>query len=269
MQFNLKKDLVFFDIEATGLNVIKERIVQLALIKYSPGQEPVELELLINPHPVVISEEAFGIHGISQEMVNDKPTFAEVSKQIYDFIGDADLAGYNSDRFDIPMLMEEFPRAGTEFSMDNRNNIDVQKIFYKMEPRTLSAAYRVYCNKHIENAHDALADVRATVEVLQGQLKRYENVDMIDGDGFTHPSPIVNDIEALSKFTTNSQMVDATMRFKYNAKGEIIFNFGKYAGKNAREILKSDKQYYNWILDKDFSAQVKQIVKKLASDTPL
>ena len=260
---------MFFDIEATGLNVIKERIVQLALIKYSPGQEPVELELLINPHPVVISEEAFGIHGISQEMVNDKPTFSQVSQQIYNFIGDADLAGYNSDRFDIPMLMEEFARAGIEFSMDTRNSIDVQKIFYKMEPRTLSAAYRLYCDKHIENAHDALADVRATVEVLQGQLKRYENVDMIDGDGFTHPSPIQNDVEVLSKFTTNAQMVDATQRFKYNKNGEVIFNFGKYAGKNAKEILKNDKQYYNWILEKDFSAQVKQIVKKLASDTPI
>ena len=111
--------------------------------------------------------------------------------------------------------------------------------------------------------------MRATVEVLQGQLKRYENVDMIDGDGFTHPSPIQNDIEVLSKFTTNAQMVDATQRFKYNKNGEVIFNFGKYAGKNAKEILKNDKQYYNWILEKDFSAQVKQIVKKLASDTPI
>jgi len=149
--------------------------------------------------------------------------------------------------------------------MQNRRSVDVQKIFYKMEPRTLSAAYKVYCNKHIDNAHDALADVRATVEVLQGQLTKYENVDMIDGDGFTHPSPIQNDIGVLSKFTTNTNTVDATMRFKRNHKGEVVFNFGKYAGKNAAEILKNDKQYLNWILDKDFSAQVKQIVKKLAA----
>jgi len=266
VQFNLKKNLVFFDIEATGLNVVKDRIVQIALIKFIPGKEGAEeLEMLINPGAVLISEEAFAVHGISPEAVANKPTFPQVAEQLMAFIGDADLAGYNSDRFDIPMLMEEFARAGMDFSMDKRRSVDVQKIFYKMEPRTLSAAYKVFCNKHIDNAHDALADVRATVEVLQGQLVKYENVDMIDGDGFTHPSPIQNDIAVLSAFTSNSNTVDATQRFKRNPKGEVLFNFGKYAGKNAAEILQNDKQYYNWILDKDFSAQVKQIVRKLAA----
>ncbi len=267
IKFNIAKDLVFFDIEATGLNVVKDRIVQIALIKFTPSQaEPVELEMLINPGPVLISEEAYNVHGISAEAVANKPLFSQVAQQLYDFIGTADLAGYNSDRFDIPMLMEEFARAGVDFNMDGRSSVDVQKIFYKMEPRTLSAAYRLYCNKTIDNAHDALADVRATVDVLKGQIKRYDGVDMIDGDGFTHPNPIKNNIEELAKFTTNSTMVDATQRFKYNHKGEIVFNFGKYAGKNAAEILRNDKQYLNWILDKDFSAQVKQIVKKLAAD---
>ena len=270
MKFELKKDIVFFDIEATGLNVIKDRIVQIALIKYSPEKEgPEELELMINPGAVLISEEAFAVHGISAEMVANKPTFPQVAKQIMDFIGDADLAGYNSDRFDIPMLMEELDRSGIVLEMKVRQTIDVQKIFYKMEPRTLSAAYRLYCGKHIENAHDALADVRATVEVLQGQLKRYKDVDYMDGDGFTHPAPITNDMAALSKFTNNSNAVDATQRFKYNNKGEIVFNFGKYAGKNAVEILRNDKQYYNWILDKDFSAQVKQIVRNLVAGNPV
>lgn len=267
IKFNITKDLVFFDIEATGLNVVKDRIVQIALIKYTlTNPEPIELEMLINPGPVLISEEAYNVHGISSEDVANKPTFPQVAKQLYDFIGNADLAGYNSDRFDIPMLMEEFANAGIDFNMDGRSSVDVQKIFYKMEPRTLSAAYRLYCNKHIDNAHDALADVRATVDVLKGQIKRYDGVDMIDGDGFTHPSPIKNDMEVLAKFTTNSTMVDATQRFKYNHKGEIVFNFGKYAGKNAAEVLRNDKQYLNWILDKDFSAQVKQIVRKLAAD---
>lgn len=266
MKFDLKKDLVFFDIEATGLNVIKDRIVQLAMIKYSPGiDEPVELEMLINPGAVLISEEAYAIHGISAETVANKPTFPQVAQQIMDFIGEADLAGYNSDRYDIPMLMEELHRSGITLDMSVRVTVDVQKIFYKMEPRTLSAAYRLYCNKHIENAHDALADVRATVEVLQGQLKRYDGVSYIDGDGFTHEPPIKNDVVALNEFTTDKRVLDATQRFKYNPRGEVVFNFGKYAGKNAAEILINDKQYYNWILEKDFSAQVKQIVKNLVA----
>ncbi len=270
MKFNLEKDLIFFDIEATGLNVIKDRIVQLAMIKFEPGkEEPTEWEMLINPGAVLISEEAYNVHGISAEMVANKPTFPQLAEKIFAFIGDADLAGYNSDRYDIPMLMEEFARAGIELNMNIRRSVDVQKIFYKMEPRTLSAAYRLYCNKHIENAHDALADVRATVEVLQGQIARYDGVDYMDGDGYTHPAPIKNDITALSAFTNDKRVVDATQRFKYNNKGEVIFNFGKYAGKNAAEILKNDKQYYSWILNKDFSAQVKQIVKNLVADKPI
>lgn len=270
MKFNLTKDLVFFDIEATGLNVIKDRIVQIALIKFSPTKdEPEELEMLVNPGPVLISADAYAVHGISAQMVANKPTFPQVAAQIRDFIGNADLAGYNSDRFDIPMLMEEFANAGMDLDMNVRKSIDVQKIFYKMEPRTLSAAYKMYCNKHIENAHDALADVRATVEVLQGQIKRYEGVDHMDGDGFTTPSPIKNDIQALSAFTSDSRVVDATQRFKFNPEGEVVFNFGKYVGKNAAKVLKSDKQYYNWILDKDFSAQVKQIVRNLVADKPI
>lgn len=267
VKFNLEKDIVFFDIEATGLNVVKDRIVQIALIKFSQNNpEGEELEMMINPGAVLISEEAYNVHGISAEMVSKKPTFDQVADQLWDFIGNADLAGYNSDRFDIPMLMEEFARCGKELDLDSRKTIDVQKIFYKMEPRTLRAAYRLYCDKNIENAHDALADVRATVDVLKGQLTRYDNVDWIDGDGFSHPAPIKNDMNALAAFTNDSQTVDVTRRLKLNQKGEIVFNFGKYAGKNAAEILTRDKQYYNWILEKDFSAQVKQIVKKIVKD---
>lgn len=265
--FELQKDIVFFDIEATGLNVVKDRIVQIALIKFVKGQEePQQLEMLINPGHVMISEEAFQVHGISPAMVANKPTFDKVAEKLWTFIGDADLAGYNSDRYDIPMLMEEFARCGYELDLDTRKTVDVQKIFYKMEPRTLSAAYKLYCDKHIENAHDALADVTATVEVLQGQITRYQDVDFIDGDGYSHPTPIKNDINSLAKFTNDARTVDVTQRLKYNKDGEIIFNFGKYIGKNAAEILSKDKQYYNWILNKDFSAQVKQIVKKIVKD---
>jgi len=267
IQFNIEKDLVFFDIEATGLNVVKDRIVQIALIKYTKDNpEPEELCLLINPGPVLISEEAYNVHGISAADVANKPTFDQVADKLWDFVGNADLAGYNSDRFDIPMLMEEFARCGKELDLDSRKTVDIQKIFYKMEPRTLRAAYRLYCDKNIENAHDALADVQATVEVLKGQLARYENQEYMDGDGFTHPAPIKNDVNALAAFTNDSRSVDVTNRLKYNQKGEIVFNFGKYVGKSVADVLSRDRQYYNWIMEKDFSAQVKQIVKKIVND---
>ncbi len=267
MKFNLDKDLVFFDIEATGLNVIRDRIVQIALIKYSPEtDDPEELSMLINPGAVLISEEAFAVHGISSDMLANKPLFGQVAQSIMDFIGDADLAGYNSDRFDIPMLMEELARAGIELALNNRRTIDAQKIFYKMEPRTLAAAYKMYCQKTIENAHDALADVKATVEVLKGQISRYENVDYFDGDGFIHPSPIKNDMKSIAEFTNDSKVVDVTQRLKYDSKGRIVFNFGKYQGQVVADVLTRDKQYYNWILEKDFSAQVKQIVKSLVKE---
>lgn len=263
IKLNLEKDIVFFDIESTGLNVLKDRILQIALIKYSKQkQDPEELFMLINPG-IPISEEAFAVHGISNEMIRNKPTFTQVARQIYDFIGNSDLAGYNSDRFDIPMLMEEFHRVGLELDISKRRLIDIQKIFYKMEPRTLKAAYRLYCNGDLSDAHDALADARATVEVFKGQLKRYEDVDYIDGDGFSHPAPIKNDISAIAAFISDESMLDVTQRLKYNAKGEVVFNFGKYTGQVVAQVFKSEPNYYHWIMEKDFSAQVKQIVKKI------
>ncbi len=266
MEFQLKKPIVFFDIEATGLNVLKDKIVQIALIKYKPGvSDPEELEMMINPG-IPISPEAMKVHGITPEMLKNKPGFIQVAQQLYDFIGDADLAGYNSDRYDIPMLMEEFARAGMELNIDNRNNVDVQKIFYMMEPRTLKAAVRLYCGKELEGAHDALADVRATVDVLKGQLERYKEVDFEDGDGFITKTPIRNDIEALSSFTRNTRTVDATQRLRYDGNGTIVFNFGKYIGQPVAKLLYKDKQYYNWIMEKDFSTQVKQIIKKLVKE---
>lgn len=266
MNFNLKRPIVFFDIEATGLNVIQDKIVQIALIKYSPNvEEPEELEMMINPG-IPISAEAMNVHGITPEMLKNKPSFQQVAQQIYDFIGDADLAGYNSDRYDIPMLMEEFARVGMELNIDDRNNVDVQKIFYMMEPRTLKAALRLYCGKELEGAHDALADVRATVDVLKGQLERYKDVDFEDGDGYITKTPIQNDIKALSSFTSNRRTVDATQRLKYDGNGTIVFNFGKYIGQPVAKLLYEDKQYYNWILQKDFSSQVKQIIKKLVKE---
>lgn len=265
MNFNLKKDLVFFDLESTGLSVVRDRIVQIAIIKYSPGKdEPEELEMLINPG-IPISEEAMNVHGITPADVAKKPTFQQVAQEIYDFIGDADLAGYNSNRFDVPLLMEEFARVGMEFSTEKRSTIDVQRIFYKMEPRTLGAALKYYCDEEMENAHDALEDVRATVKVLQGQLKRYEGVDVKEEDQIIE-APVRNDMKALHEFTTDLKTIDATQRLKYNKDGVVVFNFGKHVGKPVAEILYNDRQYYHWILNKEFSTQVKQIVKRLVKD---
>ena len=264
--FNLKKDIVFFDIEATGLNVVRDRIVQIALIKYSKDKaQPQELELMINPG-IPISEEAIAVHGITPEMVRNKPTFEQVSNQLYEFIGNADLAGYNSDRFDVPMLMEEFDRCGLQLSLDNRHLIDIQKIFYKMEPRTLKAAYRYFCGKKLENAHDAMVDVKATVDVFKGQLNRYKDVDYEDGDGFVTPAPIKNDMAAISHFLNDQTTVDVTQKLKYDNNGTIVFNFGKYVGRPVAKTLYEDRQYLNWILEKEFSAQVKQTVKRIVKE---
>jgi len=266
MDLNLDRDLCFIDLEATGLNVIRDRIVQVAIIKYfADGREPEELNMLINPG-IPISEEAMQVHGILPKDVANKPTFQQVADKIHDFIGNADLAGYNSNRFDIPMLMEEFARVGIDFDLDKRRLIDVQRIFYKMEPRTLQAALKYYCNKQMEDAHDALADVRATIDVFKGQLRAYEGVDYIDADGEVTKEPVRKDIQALHEFTNDLRYVDATQRMKYDSKGVIIFNFGKYNGKPVAETLSRDKQYYNWMLNKEFSSQVKQVIQKLVKE---
>ncbi|WP_421948331.1 exonuclease domain-containing protein [Phaeodactylibacter xiamenensis] len=266
MDFNLDRDLIFFDLEATGLSVVRDRIIQIAMVKYpKKGGEPQELSMLINPG-IPISEEAMEVHGITPKDVANKPTFQQVAEEIYNFIGNADLAGYNSNRFDIPMLMEEFDRVGIEFSINNRRTIDVQRIFYKMEPRNLKAAVRFYCNKEMENAHDALADVYATIDVFKGQLEKYRGVDYEDDDGNITPTPVTNDMQVVHDFTNDLRYVDATQKMKYDVDGSIVFSFGKYNGKPVGETLSKDKQYFNWILNKEFSSQVKQIVKRLVRE---
>ncbi|MEL6925329.1 MAG: 3'-5' exonuclease [Bacteroidota bacterium] len=264
--FNLKRDLIFFDIESTGLNVIRDRIVQIAMVKYfANGNEPEELVMLINPG-IPISAEAMAVHGITPKDLANKPTFQQVADRLFEFVGNADLAGYNSNRFDVPLLMEEFARVGKELDMNNRRTVDVQRIFYKMEPRTLRAALRYYRGKEIENAHDALADVKATIEVLEGQLDKYKEVDLIDEDGNVTERPVKNDVQALHEFTTDLRFIDATQRLKYDHNGKVVFAFGKYNGQPVIDTFLKDKQYYNWMLNKDFSSQVKQYIKKLMKD---
>ena len=266
MKLKLDRNLVFFDIESTGLNVIRDKIIQLAMIRYhKDGSAPIERTYLINPG-IPISDEAMSVHGITPQDVANKPTFIQLSKEIFEFIGDADLAGYNSNRFDIPVLMEEFARAGLDFDVDHRRTIDVQRIFYKMEPRTLSAAYQFYCQKSILKAHDALEDVRATVEVLDGQLTRYENVDFVPEEGEVQAAPINNDVKSLSAFTNDQYIIDATQRLRYDHNGTVVFNFGKYMGRPVAEVLCQDQQYYHWMLNKEFSFQVKKIIKRLVTE---
>ncbi|MBK7339255.1 MAG: 3'-5' exonuclease [Saprospiraceae bacterium] len=264
--FQLDRDIVFFDVETTGLHVIRDRILQIAMLRYPhEGGEVRELSLLINPG-IPISEEAMGVHGITPADLANKPTFQQVAQKIFDFIGNSDLAGYNSNRFDVPILMEELARYGFDLQIENRRLIDIQRIFYKMEPRTLKAAYQFYCNSELENAHDALSDIRATVEILKGQLQRYKGQDFIDEDGNTTPNPVRNDMQALHDFTNDLRTPDATQKFRYDEQGNIVFNFGKYIGRKADKVLYEDKNYYYWMLEKEFSFQVKNLVKKLAKE---
>lgn len=262
MELHLDRDLVFFDVETTGLNVVRDRIIQIALVKLHRDKKPAsEYTTLINPG-IPISEESMQIHGIMPKDLANKPTFQQVAQKIWDFIGDSDIAGYNSNRFDVPMLMEEFARVGMEFDISKRRLIDVQRIFYKMEPRTLKAAYRLYCSKELTDAHDALADVRATIEVFHGQLETYKDKDLLDEDGNKIPAPVKNDMQALHDFTNDLNFLDATQRLRVQPDGKVVFNFGKYMGQGVREVLAKDRNYYFWMMEKEFSSQVKQIIKK-------
>lgn len=270
MNLVLDRDLVFFDVEATGLHIIRDRIIQVALIKHykQNHKPPQEMVLVLNPG-VPISEEAMAVHGLTPKDVANKPLFAQVARKLYDFIGDADLAGYNLMRLDVPILMEEFARCGMEFSLDHRRIIDVQRIFYRMEPRTLKAAYRYYCQADLESAHDALHDVRATMAVLDGQLAQYQGKDLVTEDGEIITNPIENNIQKLHEFTNDQRMLEPTQKLRLDANGQVVFNFGKYLGQPVAEVFKQDKPYYHWILNKEFSTQVKQIVRKIMKESQL
>ncbi len=266
IQINLDRDLVFFDVETTGLNVVRDRIVQIALVKLHKNGEPQsELSMLINPG-IPISEESMQIHGITPKDLANKPTFQQVAQKIWDFIGDCDLGGYNSNRFDVPMLMEEFSRVGMEFDVSKRRLLDVQRIFYKMEPRTLKAAYRFYCGQELTDAHDALADVKATIDVFKGQLHAYEGKDLIDEEGKVVEAPIKNDIQTLHTFTNDLNFLDATQKLRVQPDGVVIFNFGKYAGKPVHEVFLKEKNYFHWMLEREFSSQVKQIIRQIMKE---
>ena len=265
MDLNLKRPIIFLDVEATGLHVIRDRIIQLAMIKYKPDGTQEERNYMFNPG-IPISEEAMAVHGITPADVARKPLFAQQAKEVFEFVDDADIGGYHSNQFDIPILMEELARCGHEFDITQRSLIDVQRIFYKMEPRTLTAAHKFYCGTAFDDAHDAMADVKATVAVLMGQLKMYEDEDLELSDGTLLEKPVNPDVEQLHEFTNDLRMVDVTQRMRYDHKGEIVFNFGKYQGRPVAKTLHEDRQYFNWMLNKEFSSQVKQIIKRLLKE---
>ncbi|MBQ7685186.1 MAG: 3'-5' exonuclease [Bacteroidaceae bacterium] len=249
MKLNLKRPIVFFDLETTGLDIANDRIVELCYIKVEPNGNEESKAMRLNPEKH-ISESATKVHGISDEDVKDCPTFKEIAPALAETLQGCDLAGFNSNKFDIPMLAEEFLRAGVDMDFSNRRFIDVQNIYHKMERRTLIAAYKYYCGKDLNDAHSALADTRATYEVLQAQLDMY-------------PNDLKNDMDFLSDFSTMDHNVDLAGRFVYDEKGNEVVNFGKYKGKSVREVLMRDPGYYGWIIQSDFTLNTKQTLTRL------
>ncbi len=258
MKLNLTKPLVFFDLETTGVQVGSDRIVEICLLKVEINGEVSSLVHRVNPG-MTIPQQSIDIHGITDEMVRDKPTFKELAAEIANYIGDSDLAGYNSNKFDIPLLVEEFLRVGINFDITNRKTIDVQNIFHKMEPRTLKAAYKFYCGKNLDNAHSAEADTMATYEILLAQIERYNGVEYEDKDG-NISYPIVNDMRKLQEFTCYSQWADLVGHLGFNKDGKEIFNFGKYKGKVVEEVFEIEPAYYDWMMKADFPLSTKRVI---------
>ncbi|MFD0750249.1 exonuclease domain-containing protein [Mucilaginibacter calamicampi] len=261
MKLNLTRPLAFFDLEATGINIGVDRIVEISVIKLFPdGSEEVKT-WRVNPG-IPIPLESSLIHGIYDDHIKDEPLFNALAADVAEFIGDSDLAGYNSNKFDIPMLMEEFLRGGVQFNLDNRHFVDIQNIFHQMEQRTLKAAYKFYCDKDIINAHSAEADTRATMEVLLAQLERYADVEWEDKKG-NKSIPVVNDVAALHKFTNLHRPVDFAGRLAFNDAGEEVFNFGKHKGKKVEDVFNLEPSYYSWMMQGDFPLYTKRKLEEI------
>jgi len=237
--------MVFFDLETTGVNIAKDRIVEISILKVHPNGNKESKTWLVNPE-IEIPPEVVAIHGISNEKVVTEPTFKELAEEVSKLIAGCDLAGFNSNRFDIPLLAEEMLRAEVDFDMKNRIAIDVQVIYHKKEQRTLSAAYKFYCDKDLENAHSAEADTNATYEILKSQLDRYDDLD--------------NNMKSLSEFSSHKKRADFAGFIVFDDNNDEIFTFGKYRGKKVEEVLESDKGYYSWIQKADFPLYTKKVL---------
>ena len=245
MQLNLNKSICFFDLETTGLNITKDRIVEISILKVNPDGSEEKKTWLVNPE-MPIPTVVIAVHGITDEKVANKPTFNELAKEVNAWIKDSDLAGFNSNRFDIPLLAEEMLRAGVDFDMKNRCSVDVQTIFHKMEQRTLKAALKFYCDKSLEDAHSAEADTMATYEVLKAQLDRYEDLD--------------NDMGFLADFSSRKKIADFAGFIDYDKAGEECFSFGKHKGRKVTEILEKEPGYFGWLQSADFPLYTKKVL---------
>lgn len=248
MSLNLSKPICFFDLETTGTNVAKDRIVEIAVLKVYPNGNKESYTWRVNPE-MPIPPQSSAIHGITDEMVANEPTFKELAPKVYALIKDSDLGGFNSNRFDIPLLAEELLRAEIDFDLKRALSVDVQTIFHKMEKRTLGAAYKFYCGKDLENAHSAEADTDATYEVLLAQLEKYPDLK--------------NDISFLADFSSHKEHVDFAGFITYNDKDEEIFSFGKYKGRLVTEVLDTDPGYFGWILGADFPLYTKKVLTRI------
>lgn len=249
MKLNLKRPIIFFDLETTGLDIAKDRIVELCYIRVEPNGNEEARSMRINPE-MHIPEVASSVHGITDDDVKDCPTFADVAPQLAATFEGCDLAGFNSNRFDLPLLAEEFMKAGVNIDLSHVQAIDVQNIYHKLEKRTLAAAYKFYCGRDLENAHSALADTQATYEVLQAQLDHY-------------PNDLQNDVDFLAEFSRMNRSIDFAGRFVYDESGKELINFGKYKGKAIKDVLSRDPGYYSWIMQGDFTLNTKQVLTKL------
>jgi DNA polymerase III, epsilon subunit and related 3''-5'' exonucleases len=248
MELNVKNPLVFFDLETTGIDLAKDRIVEICILKVMPGGKTETKTKRVNP-TIPIPAQASAIHGIKDEDVASCPTFREIAKSLAQYVEGCDFAGYNSNKFDLPLLAEEFIRAEIDFDLKKRKFIDVQTIFHKMEQRTLSAAYKFYCNKDLENAHSAEADTIATYEVLMSQLDMYSNLQ--------------NDIDFLSEFSAKTRNVDFAGRIIFNDKDVEVFNFGKHRGRPVVEVLAAEPGYYAWMMNGDFPLYTKKVLTRI------
>jgi len=249
----LTRPLAVIDLETTGINLGNDRIIEIAIVKLMPDGKKMLKRKLLNPE-MPIPPASSDIHGITNEMVKDAPTFKQVANELKQFLDNSDLGGYNSNRFDIPLLMEEFLRIGMEFDYKGRRLLDVQRIFHMMEQRTLSAAYKFYCNKILDGAHGAEVDAAATLEILEAQVQKYPQLGA--------------DVESILKFTGDDQIVDFARRFVFE-NGVEVFNFGKHKGRPVADILKSEPQYYDWMMKGDFPMHTKQKLTEIFNRTLL
>lgn len=251
MKLNLNRPLIFFDLETTGTNITRDRIVEFSYIKVYPDGTDESKTRRLNPE-MPIPAESSAIHHITDEDVKDAPTFRQVAKSLMDIFDGCDIAGYNSNKFDVPLLIEEFNRVGLNFDISGRRFIDVQNIFHKMEQRTLIAAYKFYCGKNLEDAHSALADTRATYEVLMSQLDRY--------------AELKNDVDMLAEFSSSGKSLDLAARIVLDDKKRPVFNFGKHKGKSVIEVFRREPSFYAWMMQGDFAKNTKDVITRLYAE---